>query len=165
MPANWTTPRTWNIGEIVTAGQMNTQVRDNLDFLKARSETPMNYVSKVFAQQFATTSTQYVDLAPGYYSILNTSGAPVLITISGAWKNPVVGAECCFDFMIDSQRIGDAIYGTFFMQSWGDRYQSFSWSTIRPLAAGAHAFMPQWRASTGTLSTLLTTSFYVLELV
>ncbi len=30
----WTTPKTWNTGDPVTASEMNTQVRDNLDYLK-----------------------------------------------------------------------------------------------------------------------------------
>lgn len=30
----WTTPRTWTTGEVVTAAQMNTHVRDNLAYLK-----------------------------------------------------------------------------------------------------------------------------------
>lgn len=31
----WTTPRTWNPGETVTASLMNTHLRDNLNYLKA----------------------------------------------------------------------------------------------------------------------------------
>jgi len=30
----WTTPRTWTTGEVVTASQLNTHVRDNLDDLR-----------------------------------------------------------------------------------------------------------------------------------
>lgn len=29
----WTTPRTWSVGELVTAAMQNTHVRDNLNFL------------------------------------------------------------------------------------------------------------------------------------
>lgn len=29
----WTTPKTWTVGEVVTAANMNTHVRDNLTFL------------------------------------------------------------------------------------------------------------------------------------
>lgn len=31
----WTTPRTWVTAEVVTAAQLNTHVRDNLNFLRA----------------------------------------------------------------------------------------------------------------------------------
>lgn len=30
----WTTPKTWTIGELVTASDLNEQVRDNLNHLK-----------------------------------------------------------------------------------------------------------------------------------
>lgn len=30
----WTTPATWTVGSLVTADQLNTQLRDNLTFLK-----------------------------------------------------------------------------------------------------------------------------------
>ena len=30
----WTTPKTWSIGELVSADDLNSQVRDNLSFLK-----------------------------------------------------------------------------------------------------------------------------------
>lgn len=35
MTATWTTPRTWVTGEVVTAAQLNEQIRDNEDWLKA----------------------------------------------------------------------------------------------------------------------------------
>jgi len=165
MPAVWTPPATWNAGDIVTAAQMNTHVRDNLLFLKARTETPFNAVSRVISANFNTGSTVFVDLNAGLYCTLTTSGAPVLIALSGTWKNNTIGSDTCMDIMIDGLRIGDPTYGIFLMQSHGDRYQSFSWSTIRPLGAAVHAFMPQWRVSAGTASVILATSLYVLELV
>jgi hypothetical protein len=35
----WTAPRTWNVGEIVTAVMMNAHVRDNLAYLKGQAGT------------------------------------------------------------------------------------------------------------------------------
>lgn len=34
MPQTWTTPRTWSVGELVTAGLLNQQLRDNLNTLR-----------------------------------------------------------------------------------------------------------------------------------
>lgn len=165
MPSIWTAPATWNAGDIVTAAQLNTHLRDNLLFLKTRTETAFNSVSRVISANLSSTSTVFADLNAGLYCTLTTGGAPVLITLSGTWKNTTVGADTCMDIMIDGLRIGDPTYGIFMMQSHGDRYTSFSWSTIRPLGAAVHAFMPQWRVSTGTASVILATSLYVLELV
>ena len=33
MPANWTTPITWNVDQLVTNTDLNQQLRDNLDYL------------------------------------------------------------------------------------------------------------------------------------
>ena len=33
----WSSPRTWNTGDIVTAAQLNTELRDNLNYLKGNS--------------------------------------------------------------------------------------------------------------------------------
>lgn len=35
----WTTPRTWVDGETVSQSEMNTHVRDNLDYLKSTTDT------------------------------------------------------------------------------------------------------------------------------
>jgi hypothetical protein len=35
----WTAPRTWSVSEVVTAANMNTHVRDNLDYLKGNAGT------------------------------------------------------------------------------------------------------------------------------
>lgn len=40
----WTTPKTWNVGEVLTASNMNVQVRDNLNYLY--SKTPSYYNAK-----------------------------------------------------------------------------------------------------------------------
>lgn len=32
--AGWTTPRTWVVGEVVTAAELNQHIRDNLNFLR-----------------------------------------------------------------------------------------------------------------------------------
>src|SRR5688572_10563024 len=33
----WSAPKTWSVGEVVTAAMMNTHVRDNLDYLKGNA--------------------------------------------------------------------------------------------------------------------------------
>ena len=35
MPANWTTPKTWNTGDPLIATDMNTHIRDNFEFIKS----------------------------------------------------------------------------------------------------------------------------------
>lgn len=35
----WTTPRTWTVGEVVTAAELNEQIRDNVGYLYDRAVT------------------------------------------------------------------------------------------------------------------------------
>lgn len=39
MPAVWTTPVTWESGDEVEAADLNEQVRDNLEYLKANADS------------------------------------------------------------------------------------------------------------------------------
>lgn len=47
----WTTPRTWSTGETVTETHMNTQVRDNQQYLKVQFDaiikTPIFYIKAI----------------------------------------------------------------------------------------------------------------------
>lgn len=64
----WTAPRTWVVGELVTAALFNTHLRDNVTFLGAAR------IATVQAAQ-TTTSTSYTDLT--------TSGPAVSPPITG----------------------------------------------------------------------------------
>jgi len=50
----WTTPKTWSVGEVLTAANMNLHLRDNLNFLKPE-------VARKTADQ-GVSSTTYVDV-------------------------------------------------------------------------------------------------------
>jgi hypothetical protein len=62
----WTTPRTWVAGEVVTASQMNTHVRDNLADLDAR----VNITPQI---------TQATETITANGSLVNASGVTVLL--------------------------------------------------------------------------------------
>lgn len=58
----WTTPRTWNAGEVVTAALMNLHVRDNLNVLKTSIWDdgllkPPGFVRKTADQSFISNTT------------------------------------------------------------------------------------------------------------
>lgn len=50
----WTTPKTWSVGEVVTAANMNLHLRDNVGFLK-------HEIARKTADQ-SVSSTTYVDV-------------------------------------------------------------------------------------------------------
>lgn len=43
---SWTTPRTWNVGELVTKAIMDTHVRDNLSYLKGIADIALDLVAR-----------------------------------------------------------------------------------------------------------------------
>lgn len=54
----WTTPRTWTVGEVVTAAQMNEQLRDNLNYLKSRTDVAdYAYILRTFASTVTVSNT------------------------------------------------------------------------------------------------------------
>lgn len=72
----WTTPKTWATGELVTATDLNTHLRDNLNALF----TP-NYV-EVAINNFSTTSGSYVDVTGASVDI-TTKGGNLFVWVAG----------------------------------------------------------------------------------
>jgi len=64
---SWVSPRTWVTDEIVTAAQLNEQLRDNTTFLQAVALNKKHYQT---TGTFSTSSTSYV----------NVTGASIVIT-------------------------------------------------------------------------------------
>jgi len=167
MTAIWTAPRTWVTGEIVTAAQMNTHLRDNLEYLKAQDDAGMLYRGAGTAAQPSTTSGSFVDVDSSLVLSFTTVGAAFLIGFAGVWKVTTGGADCCMDVEIDGSRIGHSTQGVTFMTAPSANYAlPVSWQQIRTLSAGAHTLKLQWRVTAGTLSFNMTgnSHFYAIEL-
>lgn len=167
MTAIWTPPRTWTTGEIVTAALLNTHLRDNLEYLKLREDTALNQFSVYSNGSFSTTSTTFVDVhATLFTANITTSGAPLLIGITGSWKSTVSTADCCLDFLVNGARLGDPTYGMMIMQApAANAFMPFAFVQVRPLGAAAYTIKPQWRTSAGTLTAAFMTNFFVIELI
>jgi hypothetical protein len=62
----WTTPKTWSVNELVTAANMNAQLRDNLLYLKGEQDflrsRPFGSQYYTLSSAIQTTSTSYVDV-------------------------------------------------------------------------------------------------------
>jgi len=165
MSVNWTPPKTWNTGEVVTAANLNAHLRDNLDYLKSRTDAPLTHAARLIAVSHATSSSTFTAIAPELTVALTTSGAPLLISFSSTWRNTLAAVENCLDIAISGVRIGDPLYGVALLNAPGAGYYvPVTWQVVRVLPAGTHTFAPFWRCSGGTLSSLLTTTFAVIEL-
>lgn len=140
MPAVWTQPITWEVDQLVTEGDLNEQVRDNLEWLK---DPPRAAVA--LAANIATTSTAFVD-APGLTLTLTTAGGALLVGFTGVAGN-TGGATVVFDLAVDGASQGgmDGVTGS----NAGVVPVSFVW-LVEGLAAGAHTVRLQWKVSAGT---------------
>lgn len=79
----WSTPATWVAGAVLTAAQLNQQVRDNLSFLAELGE--LGYVTKTTAQT-GISGTTPVDL----------TGLSVAVTVAADRRIRITGAVAQF---------------------------------------------------------------------
>jgi hypothetical protein len=104
MPANWTTPRTWAVGELATAALMNQHVRDNLEFLKTPPFEIFNSTATV-----TINSAGFVDLWPTL--TLTSSGGGFQITVLANCSSATANALVAFDLMLDNVSVTNLTNG------------------------------------------------------
>ena len=161
MTATWTTPRTWAVGELVTAALMNAHVRDNMDWLK----TPIS-ASATWSSNFTTTSTTPVDITGATVTLTTNGGGVDVIVLFDAGAGGA--ATCAFFIVIDGVSY--------------QRIATMSWdgANVRPIAvtihipasslsAASHTIKLQAQQNSGTLTVYgsasgqTTPRFYVIE--
>lgn len=140
MPAVWTQPITWEVDQLVTEGDLNEQMRDNLEWLKSPPRA-----AATLAANITTTSTAFVD-ATGLTLALTTAGGALLVGFVGVASSSG-GATIVFDLLADGVSLGgvDGVSGS----NVGIVPVSFVW-LVDELAAGAHTIKLQWKVSAGT---------------
>lgn len=148
MPANWSAPRTWSVGELVTAALLNTHLRDNLEFLKT---PPTGLYTLNQGGDYSITSTTFVDVdATNLALTITTAGGDVLIGFSGSFAQATSLAYIYLDLLIDGVRfMGDD--GIIFHQAAtaNARFHMSFCVLKQGLAVGSHTFKLQWRVSAG----------------
>lgn len=146
----WITPKTWVTNEPLTASDLNTHLRDNLNALKA---PPTDEYTLNESSAYSTTSTSFVDIdATNLALSITTTGGDVLIgfnaTIYGSggtlpyvfFDVDIDGARMMGDDGILAHRIGN-----------GSATYSVCFAILKQgLSAGAHTFKLQWRVDTAT---------------
>ncbi len=137
--ADWTTPKTWAVDELVTASDFNTHIRDNLNALKA---PPSAHYELDEASDYTTSSASFVDVDATKLALtITTNGGDVLVHFHGT-----VLYDAYFDVAVDGTRVGG-----------NDGMLCFTGSAIpvsftrliTGLSAGEHTFKLQWK-TTGT---------------
>lgn len=138
----WTTPRTWNAGEIVDASMMNVHVRDNL-----RHVLPGTLMAQAFVDigtQIDTTSTSFVDLDTNniYISGHTYSGKVVvmmgpLVVYAGAGQRASMNISA------------DGAYSIPYLHLGPTGYNYVNMVGVFALTPGVHTFRPGWRSING----------------
>jgi hypothetical protein len=150
----WHAPITWQVDQLVTEGDLNAQLRDNLLYLKGRADRALASVTPL-SLDISTSSTQWADIQSDTLSLsLVTAGGPVLLGFSGVFST-VSTAETVaqLDFAIDGLRyvgaeglaVANVRSGVITLQHDHVLMQAL----IMNLAAGPHVFRPQWRLASG----------------
>ncbi|PJF30840.1 MAG: hypothetical protein CUN51_06550 [Candidatus Thermofonsia Clade 1 bacterium] len=145
----WTTPTTWVSAQVVTATQLNEQLRDNMNYLLSR---PHQRIIRVASSNYTTTSTTFVDIDATNLSItLTISGSAVLVGFSGV-AEVNSGPFYCFDFTVDGNRYTTVSNGLLEVHTaTGFIHVPASYTAlVMGLTVGSHTFRPVWRATSGT---------------
>jgi hypothetical protein len=150
MTATWHTPKSWSVGELVTATNLNEQLRDNLEFLK--SPPTASYLANE-AANYTTTSTSFVEVDGAGVELsltITTAGGDVLIGLS-AMVNSNGSNVVYFDVSIDGVSFGgdDGIIGT--KMPGVNNYEAVSFVVLKTgLSAASHTFKLMWKTGAGT---------------
>ena len=141
----WNTPLTWQVDQLVTEADLNSQLRDNLRFLK---DPPTDFISLDEEQDYASTSDEFVDVDRQKLALsVTTAGGDLLVVFFGMLRNDSTNAGAALDIALDGERIGgdDGLIGT------DHRFREWLPVSlavlVRELAAGPHNLFLQWRRS------------------
>ncbi len=139
----WTTPKTdWEVGELVSAGEMNA-VSENLAELDRVRKAVAAHTTK--ADLSIPHSGTFVDINSNFNLTITTAGGDVLVHFHGV----VANRGLKIDIEVDGTRQGDADHGLRF-GGVDNEMMSFT-HLIQNLSAGSHTFKLQGRNSTTTL--------------
>lgn len=143
---SWTDPRTWAVGEVVTANLLNEQLRDNLNALHTTNGDEYTLDEST---DYTTTSTSFVDVdATNLAVTLTTSGGDLLIGFSGGVYPPA--GIVYFTVDVDGSPImgDDGIVGTYRSNNY---LEPVSFIVLKTgLSAESHTVKLQWKVSAST---------------
>ncbi len=141
----WTAPATWNPGQVISATDLNTHLRDNLNYLL--SGRARQTIKRDNNADYSTSSTTFVDIDSTNLSItLNLSGTAVLLLFT-AVGTPSSGVAF-IDFDIDGTRF--AAGGVDGMGILGNRSVATIAALVTGLSAGSHTFKVKWKTNTSS---------------
>ena len=152
----WTTPKTWVTGEALTASDLNTHVRDNLDYLKDAiddlTSPPTDHYECDEASDYTTTSTSFVAVdSTNLRLTITTNGGDVLIVFTGSVANSAAGYRTYLDIEVDdASYLGDDDGLVVFSNAANYNTPPSLVALAQNLSAGEHTFELHWKVEGGT---------------
>jgi hypothetical protein len=103
----WTSPKTWQPAEIVTAAALNAHLRDNLNYLLAAR--PVAFTCITGSADFSTASTTFVPVDAALTVGLTLAGSRALVIATALISGTLSGSICYADWRVDgAARAGGA---------------------------------------------------------
>ena len=143
----WTAPKTWVVGEPMTAQDLNLHLRDNLLALKA---PPTALVKLDEASDYTTTSTSFVAIDVTRLSLsITTTGGDVMIAFFANFSNPTGHTQLDIEF--DGSLMGGDNGLLRVTGGSGVGYVSASLVTLKQtVSVGSHTIRMMWKTTTST---------------
>lgn len=144
----WTTPKTWGTGDLVTAADLNTHLRDNLAYLK----TAITFDSVEADNNYSSSDhTAFVDVDSSALSLtVTTRGKLALVGFETAAHQSTTAQAISFDITVDGARVGTSGRGLVYQHISSSRdyntptpVRGQHWLTN--LAAGTHTLRLVWQ--------------------
>lgn len=143
----YVTPITWDVDQLVTAEELNEQIRDNISALKT---PPTDTVELDEASDYTTNSASWVDVGAALSLTLTTTGGDVMVGFMGTLVH-TTGYRVYFNLEVDEADLvaDDGICGLYVGTT--PVLASFVY-LVRGLAAGEHVILLRWKVEGGQVT-------------
>lgn len=136
----WTVPTTRLTDDLITSSIWNTDVVDNLLWLKDPTTDVVT-----LSTALTTSSTTFADMT-GLSITITTNGGSVLVGFTGSFTNSNSAAANNITLLVDGVSEGADDGVAVFVDT---DVVSFVW-LVEGVSAGSHTFKLQWKVSAGT---------------
>lgn len=145
----WTTPKTWNAGELVTATAFNTYLRDNQEVLLHNVLAAATHFP---AAAYSTTSTTYVPIDAANLSVtVRTNGGRCLILAGPLLITPGATSQAVVTLLVNGT---PGVVGYWVTPSTTQPFPLFVLARYAPGTPGSVTFTLAWRSTSGAAITL-----------
>jgi hypothetical protein len=144
----WNTPTTWNTSQLVTAADLNAQVRDNVSYV--HNGKPAVVVAKNNAgSPLSTSLSTWQVVHNDFIANVTTTTGRVLIAFAGSMYADANGRLLGLDVELDGVRIGGT--GGLIKEALVTTATNISFTILRTgLSNGSHTLKLMWSVALGT---------------